>query len=1128
MAVATESQNSGKRLNYEEFVNHQLRLTQSKIRSTELLTALVVMATILTGLLLVEILLDHWVGLPAVVRAAILAVTGIGAAYAGIRFVVAPLASRVSAFYAARRIETFDPRFKNSLLNYLDIRRHRLELSPAVLRTLEARAVADLAAVSVESAVDQRRLTQSFYALAAVVVAFCLYVLITPKNVLDSAKRALLADVARPTNTRLINIKPGDDPEASRVVSGDDVTITAEVDTRGIRPEVIELHYSEDGGEFFNVATLEEGERRYDPWAATLLDRERDLVYFLKANDFRSKRYKLTVLPAPRVVAVEHDVAYPAYTGVAPRNGLEGGNVRALEGSIVTVRGRTNQPAQTGFLDLKPAGRSRLTISTSEPREVMGRFKVTGNGTYTIKFTTVAGKKNPEPVVFDVESIPDLPPEAAFNTPVNDPTQVPQNARIELGLDASDDFGLGSARLTVMKGNQAIIDGRDLLEGLEPSRNLEHREPIDLQAIGVQAGDELVYWAEVADRRDPSPQRIETPKRRLKIVAPRQADEPRAGSNEPSPSSDDQTNSAPEGSQGTQDQPADSTPEDAVPPSEPPSNDEQPANPRDREPAAEDQGDPDQPPLSPEEKLRRILDANRAVQPPQEPEPERDAEQPDEAEASEDSDQSAEPSPRNASESGSTENQQEPARDRNRSDAQNQAGEGSQSSAEPSAGSDDVSRAGGSSNPSDGGSTSPRSPSPNDPSRSSGSSPQSGSDEAGGEASSPSDSGTPPSDRADEQPSKPGNEQGGTSSDSSASRESGGRGAEPGKPRGERSEGGASGENSQRTGDSKPSDPNQSPSGDGSQPKPTDPRDGSAQPAGPQSDQSPRKPDDRQAPSGNSGQSSQGSGGQSSDDGGQQSDASAGGSGARPSATPDAVPNPRKPARDGETRESSPAGQPADRREDSTSETASPESGETPSGAKPGDPETSQPSGAQGGRSDGNARGGSSESNPQEPGSRDATKPSEATDPADSATNPGDQPNPAAESSEKPSDQGSRTGSAPKDDPSGGSQADSANRAGQPGDPSDQSSAPSGNTGAENNAATKPQPPEGPESGTSGTDGSSNEPENNDGQRTTPSESGPGDAGTQSPPSSEAGESSGNRAKAESGSKPDGSSSPNP
>ena len=53
------------------------------------------------------------------------------AAFAALR-IVRPLVSRVNGLYAAKTIEEADPAFKNSLINYLDLRRHRDELPKAV------------------------------------------------------------------------------------------------------------------------------------------------------------------------------------------------------------------------------------------------------------------------------------------------------------------------------------------------------------------------------------------------------------------------------------------------------------------------------------------------------------------------------------------------------------------------------------------------------------------------------------------------------------------------------------------------------------------------------------------------------------------------------------------------------------------------------------------------------------------------------------------------------------------------------------------------------------------------------------------------------------------------------------
>ena len=223
--------------------------------------------------------LDHAIGLPLWCRRIVLFLgLSAGVAFAVLRIVL-PLVGKVNGFYAARTIEEADPAFKNSLISYLDLRRRRDEISKAAMAAIEAKAVNDLTQVEIESVVNQRRLTQMAYALSGVVVVFCLYAALTPKSILDSARRALLADVVRPTNTRLVNIKPGDDPELSRVVAGSHVPFT--VDYKGTRPDKIFLHYSVDGGKFFAKQELAPGANYYDPWRLTLRNVQQSVDYYL-------------------------------------------------------------------------------------------------------------------------------------------------------------------------------------------------------------------------------------------------------------------------------------------------------------------------------------------------------------------------------------------------------------------------------------------------------------------------------------------------------------------------------------------------------------------------------------------------------------------------------------------------------------------------------------------------------------------------------------------------------------------------------------------------------------------------------------------------------------------------------
>src|SRR4051794_4091546 len=109
----------GKLLDYEQFIDHQLRRTRARIKITDFLTAGLLLLAVLITVLFVEVVLDHLVGLPFWARRIVLLACAAGSGSYAVLRIVYPLVRRVSGFYAARLIEEADPSFKNSLITYL-------------------------------------------------------------------------------------------------------------------------------------------------------------------------------------------------------------------------------------------------------------------------------------------------------------------------------------------------------------------------------------------------------------------------------------------------------------------------------------------------------------------------------------------------------------------------------------------------------------------------------------------------------------------------------------------------------------------------------------------------------------------------------------------------------------------------------------------------------------------------------------------------------------------------------------------------------------------------------------------------------------------------------------------------
>ncbi len=517
MSLGTQAPSRGKVLEFGQFVDLQIARTRTRIKTTDLATSGLTLLLGFLGLLFLEIVLDHLVGLPAPVRKALLILgLTVGFAYAMLKMVI-PLLSKVNVLYAAKTIEQSDQSFKNSLINYLELKRDPSRISRTALLALESRAVADLADVEVDEVVNQGRLMNAFYALSATIVLFCLYAFLTPKSILDSTKRAFLADVVRPTNTKLVNIKPGTDPELAEVVAGANVDFG--VDVQGVRPGRVVLHYSVDGGKFYALRDLAPGRHEFDPWQHTMPNVQQSMDYFLTAGDGESLVYHLNVLPAPTINEISHDLDFPEYTKTPDRAGVEGGIIEAIEGTKVTIHAVTNAPAKAATINMADQSVIPMDVEADQPTHLTGRFNVGKSGSYKISFRTTGGQFNPNPVVYDIIAIPDREPSAKFILPDKPVVKVPANVKVDLVMTGVDDHGVKDATLRVNLRDEVVLS-KNVLEGKPASPQFQARETLDLATLNLKPGDKLEYKLSVRDNREPSPNRWDTIKQVIEIAAP--------------------------------------------------------------------------------------------------------------------------------------------------------------------------------------------------------------------------------------------------------------------------------------------------------------------------------------------------------------------------------------------------------------------------------------------------------------------------------------------------------------------------------------------------------------------------------------------------------------------------------
>lgn len=200
-------------------------------------------------------------------------------------------------------------------------------------------------------------------------------------------------------------------------------------------------------------------------------------------------------------------VNFPAYTGQSALV-TDDPNIRAVTGSRIRweldFEGAVSQVRLERMGELHPMRRQDGSFRLELPLEA--------SGFYSFRFTDSLGRGYVTDL-YSLEALPDRAPEVEI-------AGVPQysyfNAADAKSLaftgNLSDDFGIRQARIvaTVSKGSGESVKFREeRLDFDQPvrqgARQLGLTKTLDLDALGMDPGDELYFYVEASDNREPEP-----------------------------------------------------------------------------------------------------------------------------------------------------------------------------------------------------------------------------------------------------------------------------------------------------------------------------------------------------------------------------------------------------------------------------------------------------------------------------------------------------------------------------------------------------------------------------------------------------------------------------------------------
>lgn len=613
----------------DRYIQSQICRTATRVKIIELISAAILWGIGLLAVLVALAVIDHWI-LPLHFWTRLLALVGIVAGSAGyLVSTIGPLlVRRINPVFAARVIEAGEPSLKNSLINFLLLRSRREAVREVVFDAIQQRAASDLARVPVDLTVDRARAIRLGYVLVGTIAVAALYGMLSPKNTLQTWSRvaAPWADIARPARVRIDDIEPGN----AQLFQGEHVKVRARV--AGAKSAMVHWTTADGQSASQSVPMTSDGTGYFECQLPPSADGvQSSLVYHLESGDAISNTFRIEMKLLPMILVDRIEYEFPEYTRLPPQVVEHEGDVRALEGTRVTIHGRANQPIAQAAIELESAtttdtrpsrdGRT-LRMEASEDRAAVSlRLGLADDGStpvysrYRLSLITADGRRSQRPVEHRIEVLRDIPPAIEILTPTRRSIEVPLNGKQRFEVRAIDpDFGLRQITWHVRKGNRELLV-RDDANGrwpgeillLEPAGQTGQvtRDALLVPAkLGLAEGDLVEVWAAADDNRvtykndQPvlEPNRQRTPTYSVKITAARRGEasdhqrdsddsqsgdnarspDPRREKNDERPRHDQADNSSAkepkeEAKDGSQDDPRNADHSDARPPDAGPS-----------------------------------------------------------------------------------------------------------------------------------------------------------------------------------------------------------------------------------------------------------------------------------------------------------------------------------------------------------------------------------------------------------------------------------------------------------------------------------------------------------------------------------------------------------------------------
>lgn len=495
-------------------LNEELGIIQRAHGRRAILLAVVRMAWVVPVVILLAVYLDVVFPMSAGWRVgfdALVAAIACGSAWTGFRMATR---SRSRSRMVARMVEQSHPEARNDLVNAIDFEEELLAGQPRnVSSELMNAEIADAAETVRKlpgfSALRPKTLSKEAMFMAGAVALAGLLPTVFP-HVFGAVMPRFLdpyGDHPPYSATRFSVL-----PAGESINYGDDLRV--DIETSGRLVDDVTLVVEDlEGREMAELPMFRSDDRSF---FQTIEAPRSDLKYFARIEDGRSKRYPLTINQVPRIEYASVSFVYPEYTGLSPKTRLVGeAPIRTYEGTEITLTLTSNRPLDAGELTVD--GNAIVMSPRTEANTVSGAFVLSRAGRLDASVIDIDGRNSDDSVGLALEILPDDAPNVAVASPGRHSLATP-TAKIPIVIEASDDLGV--ERIELMRNHNQSNDARERLYTAESIQTIaDGVSMLDLEALGVQPGDTLEYYATATDTRPGAPQTEASEAFQLRIIS---------------------------------------------------------------------------------------------------------------------------------------------------------------------------------------------------------------------------------------------------------------------------------------------------------------------------------------------------------------------------------------------------------------------------------------------------------------------------------------------------------------------------------------------------------------------------------------------------------------------------------